>query len=60
MILPSHEYLDNKEIPYRTLEFPESTAKGAAPVAQALGFRERQMVKTLIFESALDFGTLDE
>lgn len=51
MILPSHEYLDNKEIPYRTLEFPESTAKGAAPVAQALGFRERQMVKTLIFES---------
>ena len=51
MILPSHEYLDNKDIPYRTLEFPESTAKGAAPVAQALGFRERQMVKTLIFES---------
>ena len=51
MILPSHEYLDNKEIPYRTLEFPESTAKGAAPVAQALGFRERQMIKTLIFES---------
>ena len=51
MILPLHEYLDNKEIPYRTLEFPESTAKGAAPVAQALGFRERQMVKTLIFES---------
>lgn len=51
MILPSHEYLDNKDIPYRTLELPESTAKGAAPVAQALGFRERQMVKTLIFES---------
>jgi Cys-tRNA(Pro)/Cys-tRNA(Cys) deacylase len=31
--------------------FLPSTEKGAANVAQALGFRERQMVKTLIFET---------
>jgi len=31
--------------------FDESTEKGAANVAQALGFRERQMVKTLVFET---------
>lgn len=51
MKLPSHSYLDEREIVYTRLEFPESTPSGAASVAQALGFRERQMVKTLIFET---------
>jgi len=49
--LPSHTFLDERGIPYRRLTFPESTEKGAANVARALGFRERQMVKTLVFES---------
>lgn len=50
MNLPSHQFLDANGIPYRRLSFPETTEKGAAHVAQALGFRERQMVKSLIFE----------
>ena len=50
--LPAHQYLDERNIPYQKLSFPETTSKGAASVAQALGFRERQMVKTLIFETA--------
>jgi Cys-tRNA(Pro)/Cys-tRNA(Cys) deacylase len=33
------------------LSFPENTEKGAANVARALGYRERQMVKTLVFET---------
>ncbi|MCB0193362.1 MAG: YbaK/EbsC family protein [Anaerolineae bacterium] len=49
MHLASHHYLDEKQIEYQKLEFPESTEKGAASVAKALGFRERQMIKTLIF-----------
>jgi Cys-tRNA(Pro)/Cys-tRNA(Cys) deacylase len=49
--LPCHEYLDKLGIPYKKLTFPESTEKGAANVARALGFNERQMVKTLIFET---------
>jgi Cys-tRNA(Pro)/Cys-tRNA(Cys) deacylase len=49
--LPAHEYLDARGIPYRVLEFPPSTEKGAASVAHALGFRESQMVKTLVFET---------
>ena len=49
MPLPAHQYLDERGIPYRALTFPTTTEKGAAPVAQALGFEERQMVKTLIF-----------
>lgn len=49
--LPSIEYLREKGIPFEHKEFPESTEKGAANVARALGFRERQMVKTLIFEA---------
>lgn len=48
--LPAHTYLDERGIPYRRLTFPESTEKGAANVARALGYRERQMVKTLVFE----------
>src|SRR6476620_4045235 len=50
-ILPAHEYLDRLAIPYRRLSFPESTEKGAANVARALGYQERQMVKTLVFET---------
>lgn len=50
MNLPSHDFLDVNGIPYRRLSFPETTEKGAAHVAQVLGFRERQMVKSLIFE----------
>jgi len=49
--LPAHLYLDEKAIPYETRLFSDSTEKGAANVAQALGFRERQMVKTLLFVS---------
>jgi len=51
VILPAHTYLDERGIPYRRLTFPESTEKGAANVARALGYRERQMVKTLVFET---------
>jgi Cys-tRNA(Pro)/Cys-tRNA(Cys) deacylase len=49
--LPAHEHLDRLQIPYEIKEFPETTEKGAANVARALGFRERQMVKTLVFET---------
>lgn len=52
--LPSHEYLDKLDIPYVKAEFPPEIEKGAASVARALGYRERQMIKTLIFE--LDTG----
>ncbi len=51
MILPAHEHLDRLGITYERRSFPDTTEKGAASVARALGFRERQMVKTLIFES---------
>jgi Cys-tRNA(Pro)/Cys-tRNA(Cys) deacylase len=50
--LPAHEYLDNNSIPYETAEFSPAIDKGAASVAHALGYRERQMIKTLIFELA--------
>jgi Cys-tRNA(Pro)/Cys-tRNA(Cys) deacylase len=53
--LPAHLHLERLGIPHERREFPASTAKGAASVAQALGFRERQMVKTLVFE-AVDSG----
>jgi Cys-tRNA(Pro)/Cys-tRNA(Cys) deacylase len=49
--LPAHEYLDARGISYRVLTFPPATEKGAASVARALGFRESQMVKTLVFET---------
>ena len=52
--LPAHEYLDQRNIPYRRAEFPPDIDKGAASVAHALGYEERQMIKTLIFE--LDTG----
>ncbi|HUI89901.1 MAG TPA: YbaK/EbsC family protein [Anaerolineales bacterium] len=50
MKLPSHLFLDSLGIPYDTKSFPPSTEKGAANVANALGFPERQAVKTLIFQ----------
>ena len=51
MELPAQQYLDQHNIPYERRSFPADTEKGAANVARVLGFRERQMVKTLIFES---------
>ncbi|MEP7198684.1 MAG: YbaK/EbsC family protein [Chloroflexota bacterium] len=54
MTLPAHDYLDRLAIPHERRSFPIATEKGAASVARALGLRERQMVKTLIFE--LDTG----
>ena len=50
MKLPSHTYLDERNIPYEARSFPPETEKGAANVARALGFSERQAVKTLIFQ----------
>ena len=49
--LAAHEYLDARKIPYEIRTFPDTTEKGAANVAQVLGFRERQMVKTLLFQT---------
>ncbi len=49
--LPAHEFLDRAQVPYEIRTFPDTTEKGAANVAHALGFRERQMVKTLLFET---------
>src|SRR4030065_206220 len=50
-MLPSHSYLDKHQISYTMAEFPSSTPKGAASVALALGLKEHQTVKTLIFET---------
>ena len=49
MNLPSHIYLDERNIPYERKRFPPEAEKGAANVARVLGFSERQAVKTLIF-----------
>lgn len=49
--LPSHAFLDERKIPYEKATFAPTTEKGAANVARALGYRERQMIKTLIFET---------
>lgn len=51
MKLPPHEYLERHNIPYQRLTFSPTTEKGAANVAKALGYRERHMIKTLIFET---------
>ena len=48
-----HAHL-NLRIPYEKLSFPGETDKGAASVADALGYKQGQMVKTLIFESSSD------
>ena len=52
MDLPAHTYLDERNIPYRRLEFSPDTEKGAASVAHVLDFEEGQMVKTLLFRAA--------
>jgi len=52
--LPAYQHLDNLGIPYQRAEFSPEIEKGAASVANALGYPERQMIKTLIFE--LDTG----
>jgi len=49
--LPAHRYLEELRIPFEPRSFPSTTEKGAANVAAALGCREHQMVKTLIFEA---------
>ena len=49
--LPTHTFLDEYQIPYERLTFSPETKKGAANVAQALGYSESQIVKTLVFES---------
>jgi Cys-tRNA(Pro)/Cys-tRNA(Cys) deacylase len=51
LMLPSHAYLEKLRISYRTALFSPGTAKGAANVALALGLREHQAIKTLIFET---------
>src|SRR3989337_2877346 len=48
--LPSHTFLDERNIPYDRRSFSTETEKGAANVAHILGFSERQAVKTLIFQ----------
>ena len=48
--LPSHLHLEERGIPYEARRFSPETEKGAANVARALGFSERQAVKTLIFQ----------
>ena len=48
--LPSHLFLNERNIPYEARSFSPQTEKGAANVAHALGFSERQAVKTLIFQ----------
>ena len=50
MKLPSHLYLDERNIPYEARSFSPETEKGAANVAKVLDFPERQAVKTLIFQ----------
>jgi prolyl-tRNA editing enzyme YbaK/EbsC (Cys-tRNA(Pro) deacylase) len=51
LTLPAHAHLDALALPYERREFPEETEKGAAGVARALGFPERRVVKTLVFEA---------
>lgn len=48
---PAVDYLNQEGILYELGNFSPNTEKGAANVAEAFGFRPRQMVKTLIFES---------
>src|SRR5210317_1432617 len=50
MKLSPHAFLDEKNISYEARSFSPETEKGAANVAHALGFSERQAVKTLIFQ----------
>jgi Cys-tRNA(Pro)/Cys-tRNA(Cys) deacylase len=50
MKLPAHSFLEQHSIPYEAKSFSPATEKGAASVARALDFSERQAVKTLIFQ----------
>ncbi len=52
--LPAHLFLDELSVPYQRLAFSPSTEKGASSVASALGFKNSQLVKTLIFETSDD------
>jgi len=53
-MLAAHAFLDQIHIPYSTTSFPPFTPKGAASVAVALGLKEHQTIKTLIFETDKD------
>jgi Cys-tRNA(Pro)/Cys-tRNA(Cys) deacylase len=50
MLLPQI-FLDQLHIPYSITSFPPSTQKDASSVAVALGLKEHQTIKTLIFET---------
>lgn len=50
-MLPSQNFLDQLQIPYIATSFPPETPKGASNVALALGLKEHQAIKTLIFET---------
>ena len=50
-MLSSHTFQDKLQIPYTTATFPPATPKGASNVASALGLKEHQASKTLIFET---------
>jgi Cys-tRNA(Pro)/Cys-tRNA(Cys) deacylase len=51
IMLPSHEFLDQLNIPYQIVSFSPNTPKGASSVAGVLGLRDHQTIKTLIFET---------
>jgi len=51
MKLAAYLHLERLGLPYEHRTFLATTEKGAANVARALGFREHQMVKTLIFQT---------
>jgi Cys-tRNA(Pro)/Cys-tRNA(Cys) deacylase len=57
-MLPSHNYLNHLKLPYQIVSFPPGTPKGAANVAYALGLKEHQAIKTLIFETDQGEGVL--
>jgi asparaginyl-tRNA synthetase len=54
MRLPTHEYLNSLEIPFKSVSFPPAIDRGAASVAQALGDQvsTRQVIKSLMFETS--------
>ncbi len=45
--LPAHKHLDKLNIPYEKAEFSPDIDKGAASVARALGYNERQMINMM-------------
>jgi Cys-tRNA(Pro)/Cys-tRNA(Cys) deacylase len=50
-MLPSYAFLERHKIPYRIANFSPETSKGASSVAIALGLKDHQTIKTLIFET---------